>query len=219
MSEWERTTRTSSGNKALDWGNRSHPLRLLQVWGGGSDRKKLAKNHECHNNKHRMQSRGLPGGEFLKPGIRDSYQWMAASCPRRAERRSALDSVLSGLLELELSMMKTLAMSVCSTQRIWPALRLALFVACWISLSLVAEAAWEDDIGLTKLRETLGDQMLTGQGVFISQVEAEQGQVSGKFFPDPNGLPFNAALAKRMTAKMITWDNFSLDKSSLCDSN
>ncbi len=91
-------------------------------------------------------------------------------------------------------MMKTLAMSVCSIRRIWPALRSARFVACWISLSLVAEAAWEDDIGLTKLRETLGDQMLTGQGVFISHVEAEQGQVAGKFFPDPNGSPFNAAL-------------------------
>ncbi len=95
-------------------------------------------------------------------------------------------------------MIKTLAMSVCSIRRIWPALRSVLFVACWISLSLVAEAAWQDDIGLTKLRETLGNQMLTGQGVFISQVEAEQrvnGQpVPGKYFPDPNSAVFNAAL-------------------------
>ncbi len=137
---------------------------------------------------------GCRAANSRNPSSRVSYQRMTAGAPRRAERRSALDSALSGLLDLELSMHKALAMSICSTQRIWPAMRLALFVVCWFSLSLVAEADWKDDIGLTKLQETLGDQMPTGQGVFISQVEAQQGGVEGKYFPDPNGSPFNAAL-------------------------
>lgn len=95
-------------------------------------------------------------------------------------------------------MIKTLAMSVCSTQRIWPALRLALFVTSWFGFSIVAEAFWHDDVGYTMLEETLGDQIPTGQGVFISQVEAEQrvdGEVvPGRYFPDPNSIQFNASL-------------------------
>ncbi|MCH7751506.1 MAG: hypothetical protein IH898_05055, partial [Planctomycetes bacterium] len=55
-------------------------------------------------------------------------------------------------------------------------------------------AFWQDDVGYTKLRETLGDQMLTGQGVFISQVEAEQFGTNGRYFPDPNSNQFNASL-------------------------
>ncbi|MCH8840516.1 MAG: hypothetical protein IH831_07530, partial [Planctomycetes bacterium] len=89
-------------------------------------------------------------------------------------------------------MCKTLATNVCSTQRIWPAMRLALFVASWFSLSVVAEAGYLDDIGYTKLSTTLGNQMLTGQGVFISQVEAGSGNTN-TYFPDPNHNQFDAS--------------------------
>ena len=84
-------------------------------------------------------------------------------------------------------------MSTCSTVRTWPALRLALLVAGWLSLPLAAEATWREDTGLTKLRSTLGDQMLTGQGVFISQVEAGSGNTN-TYIPDPNSPHFDAAL-------------------------
>ena len=86
-------------------------------------------------------------------------------------------------------------LSPISTLRAWPVIRLLLFVTVWLSWSTVSPAAWQDDIGLTKLRETLGDQMLTGQGVFISQVEALQGQIDPhKYFPDPNSPHFDASL-------------------------
>ena len=71
-------------------------------------------------------------------------------------------------------------------------MRLALFVASWFSLSVVAEAGYLDDIGYTKLSTTLGNQMLTGQGVFISQVEAGSGNTN-TYFPDPNHNQFDAS--------------------------
>ena len=73
-------------------------------------------------------------------------------------------------------------------------MRLALFVVSWFGLSVVADAHWQDDVGYTKLENALGDQIPTGQGVFISQVEAEQSGVNGKYFPDPNSARFDATL-------------------------
>lgn len=68
-----------------------------------------------------------------------------------------------------------------------------LLAVCWFCSPLAAEAGWQDDIGLTKLEAALGDQMLTGQGVFISQVEAGSGSPN-TYYPDPNSPHFSAAL-------------------------
>lgn len=50
------------------------------------------------------------------------------------------------------------------------------------------QASWLDDVGWTDLSEILGDQMPTGNGVYISQVEAGQAGNQNRFFPetDPN---------------------------------
>ena len=71
--------------------------------------------------------------------------------------------------------------------------RWAWFAACWFCLAPCVEADWKDDIGLTRLETALGDQMLTGNGIFISQVEAGSGD-SNTYVPDPNSVHFNALL-------------------------
>lgn len=73
-------------------------------------------------------------------------------------------------------------------------MRLAVFAAGWLGLSVVAQAGYLTDIGFNKLKETLGDQMLTGQGVFISQVEAGKVDNLDEYFPDPNSSHFDATL-------------------------
>jgi hypothetical protein len=75
----------------------------------------------------------------------------------------------------------------------WQTLRLAICSACWLSLPLAANADWRDDVGLTKLEAALGDQMLTGQGVFISQVEAGWDGDTNRYLPDPDAH-FSAGL-------------------------
>jgi hypothetical protein len=54
-------------------------------------------------------------------------------------------------------MFNALKMSDSSARSMWLTLRLAVFSACWIGLPLAANADWGDDIGLTKLQNTLGD--------------------------------------------------------------
>jgi len=91
-------------------------------------------------------------------------------------------------------MKRTLAQSVLSPWQTRPAFRLLLISACWLSLTVVAKASWLDDVGYTKLANTLGTQMLTGQGVFISQVEAGFQGNTNEYFPDPNSIQFDASL-------------------------
>jgi len=99
----------------------------------------------------------------------------------------------SGLTELEHFSRKARAMSDCLHQRSWSAFRLVLTVAFSFGLPLVSGATWQDDVGLTKLENTLGDAMLTGNGIFISQVEAGSGNTN-TYVPDPNSPHFSAAL-------------------------
>lgn len=90
-------------------------------------------------------------------------------------------------------MRKAPEMSDCPTLRIRPVLRVTLLAVCWCCSPLAAEADWQIDIGFLRLEAALGDQMLTGQGVFISQVEAGSGSLN-KYYPDPNSSHFDATL-------------------------
>ena len=57
----------------------------------------------------------------------------------------------------------------------------------WLPLAN-ANANWFEEIGFLDLTDLLGAQMPTGNGVFVSQVEASQSSIAEKFFPelDPN---------------------------------
>lgn len=89
-------------------------------------------------------------------------------------------------------MCKTPHRIVYPARGVWSAAPWFLLGACCFFSPLSAEAAWQDDIGFTKLEEVLGDDMLTGNGVYISQVEAYTGGDPNKFFPDPNSIHFDA---------------------------
>lgn len=93
-------------------------------------------------------------------------------------------------------MQRTVAQSgftLCHYRHLYRAL---LVAACWLGIALVARAqvAWLPAIDYTKLSEILGNEMLTGEGVFISQVEAGQGGTDNQYVPDPNSNHFDSTL-------------------------
>lgn len=47
-------------------------------------------------------------------------------------------------------------------------------------------AHWHDDVGYTALENLLGDNLPTGEGIFVSQVEASPESNPSRFVPDPN---------------------------------
>lgn len=74
---------------------------------------------------------------------------------------------------------------------------LARAVLAMIILSGPVQANWLDDVGWNDLSDLLGSDMPTGNGVFISQVEAGQGGNQNQYFPetDPNNtVHIDAAL-------------------------
>lgn len=89
-------------------------------------------------------------------------------------------------------MQRSVAQPVHSTLRMRFALPLSLAIAAWFGVSGLAQAHWHDDVGYTQLQLLLGDDLPTGQGVFVSQVEAGSGSGYDKYLPDPNHSEFQA---------------------------
>ena len=72
------------------------------------------------------------------------------------------------------------------------ALSFLLAVATWFGAAGLARAHWHDDVGYTQLENTLGANLPTGQGVYVSQVEAGSGTNNNNYVPDPNLIDFGA---------------------------